>query len=126
MEILDELLGTEPYLSSFENYQFVPRNLWNIIPLGSYIKYCNRNYEIINGGFLVDMINHSCVERRVYVIKYGKKTFDFHPFFYYVFYKNINEKEEIIHIKPTVERSNKKKRKPIKNIDLFSKLLDAL
>jgi len=130
MDILDELLGMEPYITEFNGYEYVPHNLWNIIPLGSYIKYIDRDQEIRNGGFLIQTVNHSCVEQRQYVLKRNNKIFEFRPFFYYIFYKNPNEdtpiETNVVNQPTEPKKKRRKNRKPMKNSELFSKLLDAL
>lgn len=87
MEDIIELLSTEPYNVELADYTFVPHVLWKTIPLGSHIKYIDRNLCINTGGFLCKCVSMPQIERRIYVLKRGNNYINFKPFFKYIFYK---------------------------------------
>lgn len=88
MDFVNELLETEPYSSSFTNYTHIPNNLWNKVPLGSHIKYLDKDNEIRSAGFLIRFVDDNVIENRMFVIKNNRNYFYFHFFYYNVFYKD--------------------------------------
>lgn len=124
MEFIEELLLEEPYITKFQNYIYMPYNLWNKIPIGASIKYINKDLEPIFAGFLMKCINHARVEERVYVMKNNNKIFEFRPFFHYIFYKLPDELSIKQHA--IIKTNNKRRIKKTKNIDLFKQMLSVL
>ena len=49
---IEELINKRDYQDKLKNYNLITHNNFNIIPLGSYIKYINLNEELKSGGFL--------------------------------------------------------------------------
>lgn len=87
MEDIIELLSIEPYNVELADYTYMPHTLWNKIPLGSHIKYIDRDLCINNGGFLCKCIPNAQIERRTYILKRADKYIEFRPFFKSIFYK---------------------------------------
>ena len=87
MEDIIELLSTEPYNIELADYTYIPHTLWKKIPLGSHIKYIDRDLCVNNGGFLCKCISSPQIERRMYVLKRGDTYINFKPFFKTIFYK---------------------------------------
>ena len=46
MEDVIELLSNEPYNVELMEYTYMPSNMWNKIPIGSHIKYIDKNISI--------------------------------------------------------------------------------
>jgi hypothetical protein len=122
MDFIEELLLTEPYISEFQGYTYIPYNLWDKIPKGSCIKFIDKDLQIRFAGFLLKCINHAQIEKRIYVLKNKGKIFDFRPFFYYIFYK---APADLDHEQLLIIKSKRKRAKP-DNKELFKKLLTAL
>ena len=123
MDFIEELIVTEPYCTEFQDYTYIPYNLWNKIPVGACIKYINKDLDIIFAGFLMKCINHAQVEKRIYVISNNDKTFEFRPFFHFIFYKIpvAIENEQLA----IIITNKRKKRKP-SNKTLIKKMLTEL
>lgn len=121
MEDILELLSTEPYNVELADYTYVPHALWKTIPLGSYIKYIDRDLCVNNGGFLCRYVSTPQIERRTYVLKRGNNYINFKPFFKYIFYK----KEDVY----TEQQKNLLKVRKYKKVnisDTLRKLLPKL
>jgi len=122
MDNIEELLLTEPYNTELDNYTYMPYNLWDKVPIGSIIKYIDRDFNIKYGGFLIKCIDNARVEKQIYVLKSGERIFNFKPFFYYVFYK---KEENYTNEQKVIILSKKSRKKPTKQ-QLFTKLLSSL
>lgn len=121
MDDVIDLLSTEPYNIDLMDYTYMPTNLWNKIPIGSHIKYIDRNMNVNVGGFLCRFIPSSQVERRVYVLKNNDRYYHFRPFFNHIFYK---KDEDYTDKQKTLIKVRKYKKK--NNRKFFLKLLDKL
>ena len=90
MEIINELLKKEPYKSSLEDYILVSIKELNTIPLGSHIKFIDRNENLKSGGFVIKYVNNK-EYNKCYIILKSNIIYKLYGYYYWIFYKKIDK-----------------------------------
>lgn len=86
MELIQDLLHKEPYKSTLKDYIYVSNSDWDTIPLGSHIKFIDRNEKLKTGGFLIKCVNNRERSRCYYIMK-SNIIYKLYGYYYWIFYK---------------------------------------
>ena len=148
--IINNLL-TQPQIATLlEGYIYVAINDLNNIPLGSHIKFIDRNENVKSGGFLIKLSIKSD-RTKSYIILKSNLMYKIFVYYYWIFYKPITQKSTILKftqenipelidnqninpttnkmdiiIKPKTKPKTKSNTKPKTKADIFSQLLESL
>jgi hypothetical protein len=130
--IIDNILKQKSIATKLENYTYVSMNNWDEIPLGSHIKFIDRNEKLKSGGFLIKSVKNNDRTKCYYILK-SNIIYKLYMYYYWIFYKKITheskiskkiklyknilkDKEEKIEIKNTApENEDKEEKIEIKN-----------
>jgi hypothetical protein len=92
MSIINKLLKEEPYKSKLsDTYNLVLKNDWDKVPLGSHIKFIDKNGNIKSGGFLIKYIENKENSKCYYILK-SNIIYKLYIYYYWIFYKKTKKK----------------------------------
>jgi hypothetical protein len=92
--IIDNILKDKSISSQLENYTYVSTPNWEEIPLGSHIKFIDRNEKLKSGGFLIKCVKNNDRTKCYYILK-SNIIYKLYMYYYWIFYKNITHESKI-------------------------------
>lgn len=92
--IITQLLEQAQVSESLESYTYIPTSELKNIPLGSYIKFIDRNENIKSGGFLIK-ISIKPDRTKSYIILKSNLMYKLYVYYYWIFFKPIAHESKI-------------------------------
>jgi len=92
--IITQLLSQTQISDSLESYTYVPFGELEFIPLGSHVKFIDRNENIKSGGFLIKK-SIKPDRTKTYIILKSNLMYKLYPYYYWIFFKTINHESKI-------------------------------
>jgi len=102
MNIIDQILSQTEISDSLENYKYVEFDELNTIPLGSHVKFIDRNENVKSGGFLIKF-SEKPDRTKTYIILKTNLMYKLYPYYYWIFYKKPTHEPSLI---KTIKKSN--------------------
>jgi hypothetical protein len=102
MDTIDQILAQPEISDSLENYTYVEFNQLSNIPLGSHIKFIDRNENVKSGGFLINFLENPN-RTKTYIILKSNLIYKLYPYYYWIFYKKPTHEPSFIKI---IKKSN--------------------
>jgi len=93
--IITQLLSDSQVSDSLESYTYVPFKELESIPLGSHVKFIDRNENIKSGGFLIKTSIKSD-RTKTYIILKSNLMYKLYPYYYWIFFKPIIHESKIV------------------------------
>ena len=84
--IIEKLLTQDLYKTTLSDYTYIPFKEWDTIPLGSHIKFIDRNENIKSGGFLIKCVKNKDKNKNYYIIK-SNIIYKLYCYYFWIFYK---------------------------------------
>lgn len=77
---------TNKFKVELEDYILVNYKEWDSIPLGSHIKFVDKNENLKSGGFLIKYVNNKKSEKCYYILK-SNIIYKLYVYYYWIYYK---------------------------------------
>ena len=95
MSIINQIL-TQPQISeSLVDYTYVEFNQLSSIPLGSHVKFIDRNENVKSGGFLIKY-SEKIDRTKTYIILKSNLMYKIYPYYYWIFYKKPIHESKVV------------------------------
>ena len=108
-DIIDNLLKQESINEKLKDYIYISINNFDQVPLGSHIKFIDRDENIKTGGFLIKFVKNKDRTRCYYILK-SNIIYKLYIYYFWVFYKDIKHESKISKViksyKETFENNN--------------------
>jgi hypothetical protein len=92
--IISQLLSQTQVSDSLESYTYVPFGELEFIPLGSHVKFIDRNENIKSGGFLIKT-SIKPDRTKTYIILKSNLMYKLYPYYYWIFFKPIIHESKV-------------------------------
>jgi hypothetical protein len=93
--IITQLLAQAGVSDSLESYTYVPLQDLESIPLGSHVKFIDRDENIKSGGFLIKT-SIKPDRTKTYIILKSNLMYKLYPYYYWIFYKPITHESKVV------------------------------
>jgi hypothetical protein len=93
--IITELLSQTQVSDSLESYTYVEYGKLDSIPLGSHVKFIDRNENIKSGGFLIKT-SIKPDRTKTYIILKSNLMYKLYPYYYWIFFKPITHESKVV------------------------------
>jgi hypothetical protein len=90
---INDIIKDQKYFNEIKEYTYVTNKELTTIPLGSYIKFIDRNEIFKTGGFLVKYIENRDITKSYFILK-SNKIYKLYCYYYWVFYKTVKKKSK--------------------------------
>jgi hypothetical protein len=105
-DIIEHILQTKVDKNKLKNYIYIPSSEWYSVPLGSHIKFIDRNENIKSGGFLIKCVTNDDITKCYYILK-SNVIYKLYIYYYWIFSKEIIHETKFSKIiKPYKELTN--------------------
>ena len=95
--IIKDLLAQAQISESLEGYTYIPTSNLDTIPLGSHVKFIDRNENIKSGGFLIK-ISIKSDRTKSYIILKSNLMYKLYIYYYWIFYKPIIHESKVVKV----------------------------
>jgi hypothetical protein len=92
--IITQLLSQVKVSDLLEYYKYIPFGELESIPLGSHIKFIDRNENIKSGGFLIK-ISINPDRTKTYIILKSNLMYKLYPYYYWIFFKQVIHESKV-------------------------------
>jgi hypothetical protein len=111
--------------NKLKNYIYTPSIDLNEIPLGSHIKFIDRNENIKTGGFLIKYVVNDDITKCYFILK-SNIIYKLYIYFYWIFYKEIIHESKFNKvIKPFKLLVNETNKQPINETNKSLKIINV-
>ena len=117
--IIKDLLAQAKISESLEGYTYIPIEQIDTIPLGSHVKFIDRNENIKSGGFLIK-ISIKSDRTKSYIILKSNLMYKLYIYYYWLFYKPIKHESKIVKVIRNYGLDILKEELPKKELELDS------
>lgn len=93
-DIIDNLLKQESVNEKLKDYIYISINNFDQVPLGSHIKFIDRDENIKTGGFLIKFVKNKDRTKCYYILK-SNIIYKLYIYYFWVFYKDITHESNI-------------------------------
>ena len=93
--IITNILKQENVSNDLNEYKYVPYDQIDQIPLGSHVKFIDRNENVKSGGFLIKY-SQKDDRTKTYIILKSNLMYKLYTYYYWIFYKEIKHEAKII------------------------------
>lgn len=93
-DIIDNLLKQESVNEKLKDYIYISINNFDEVPLGSHIKFIDRDENIKTGGFLIKFVKNKDRTKCYYILK-SNIIYKLYIYYFWVFYKDITHESNI-------------------------------
>lgn len=95
MDIINQILAQPQISDSLVEYTFVDFSDLETIPLGSHVKFIDRNENVKSGGFLIKF-SEKPDRTKTYIILKSNLMYKIYPYYYWIFYKKPTHESKIV------------------------------
>jgi len=95
MSIINQILNQPEISDSLSDYTYVDFNELGTIPLGSHVKFIDRNENVKYGGFLIKF-SEKPDRTKTYIILKSNLMYKLYPYYYWIFYKKPTHESKVI------------------------------
>ena len=92
--IIDNLLKQESVNEKLKDYIYISINNFDQVPLGSHIKFIDRDENIKTGGFLIKIVKNKDRTKCYFILK-SNIIYKLYIYYFWVFYKDIIHESNI-------------------------------
>ena len=93
-DIIDNLLKQESVNEKLKDYIYISINNFDQVPLGSHIKFIDRDENIKTGGFLIKFVKNKDRTKCYFILK-SNIIYKLYIYYFWVFYKDITHESNI-------------------------------
>jgi len=107
--IIDNLLDQKSITDKLKDYIYISITNFDQVPLGSHIKFIDRNENVKSGGFLIKFVKNKDRTKCYYILK-SNIIYKLYIYYFWVFYKEIKHESTMSTLiksyKETLENNN--------------------